>query len=318
MSVAIQGALSSSGNNTPLFTKNFISNSLSEVLTSDKTKKKINYIFNGSSSLISLFTFLNGNFNFLSSIQEKLEPFSEFLSKMAFSIAHVIGAVDLWQKKNLFPFLGYAAAVPTALLSSGYNLWLAVGAAEGLINFAVITDKREVVDNNGDPILDKNKNIQLINGDFSTRGWKNSFLTTTKETYKMLKELVDDPRRIKKISHAVLVPTLFLLIGPIIGFLGFKNPEAFIRNSATVALESSMMLHRDVNSESSNNLKEGIDLKSPIAQSGILWVSTAIIDLLKRFDYVSDKINNLTHLSLAFDRIASTRFTQGILNIKQR
>ena len=309
MSVAIQGALSCFGNN-----KNY---SLNKILTSDKTKKNINYVFNGSSSLISLFTFLNGNFNFLDSIQEKLEPFSEWFSKIAFSIAHVIGAIDLWQKKNLFPFLGYAAAVPTALLSSGYNLWLAVGAAEGLINFAVITDKREVVDNNGNPILDKNKNIQLVNGDFSSRGWGNSFLTTIKETYKMLKELCNDPRKIKKISHAVLVPSLLLFIAPIIGFLGLKKSEAFIRNASTVALESSMMLHKDTGSNPSNNPKNIIDLKSPVAQSGILWVSTAIIDLLKRFDYISDKINNLTHLSLAFDRTASTRFTQGILNIKK-
>ncbi len=314
MSVAIQGALSCSGNN-PLFTKNFIKDSLNEILTSDKTKKIINYAFNGSSSVVSLFTFLNGNFNFLSSIQEKLEPFSELLSKTAFSIAHVIGAVDLWQKKNVFPFLGYAVAVPTVLLSSGYNLWLAVGAAEGLINFAVITDQREVVDNNGDPILDKNKNIQLINGDFSTRGWKNSFLTTIKETYKMLKELCNNPAKIKNISHAVLVPSLFLLMGPILGFLGLKRTEAFVRNISTVTLESSMLLHKDTNSKS---LKKGIDLKSPIAQSGILWMATAIVDLLKRFNFISDKFNNLTHLSLALDRTASIRFTQGILNIKQR
>ncbi len=291
-------------------------NTLSKVLKSDKTKKIVNYTFNASSSLVSLFTFVNGNFNFLDSIQEKLEPFSEYLSKIAFSVAHVVGAIDLWQKKNLLPFLGYAAAVPTALLSSGYNLWLSVGAAEGLINFAVITDKREVVDDNGEAILDKNKNIQLINGDFSNRGWKNSFSTTIKETSKMLKELCNNPTKIKKISHAALVPTLFLLIGPIIGLLGLKKTEAFIRNSAAVALESSMMLHKENANEPTADLKKKIDLKSPIAQAGMLWMSTAIVDLVKRFDFISDKINNLTHLSLALDRTASTRWTQGILNIK--
>ena len=117
-----------------------------ESFQKDETKKIINYIANGCSSSVSLLTFLNGNFNFLSSIQEKLEPVSEALSKIAFGISHVIGAIDLWQKKNLLPFLGYASAVPTSLLSSGYNMWLAVGLPEGLINFAVITDQREIVD----------------------------------------------------------------------------------------------------------------------------------------------------------------------------
>src|SRR3989338_4937250 len=101
MPVAIQGDVPRSGNNS-LSTKDFINNSLNEILTSYKTKKNINYAVNGSASLCSLFTFLNGNFNFLDSLQEKLEPLSEALVKIAFSTIHVIGAVDLWQKKNVF------------------------------------------------------------------------------------------------------------------------------------------------------------------------------------------------------------------------
>ncbi|MBI3590629.1 MAG: hypothetical protein HY094_04535 [Candidatus Melainabacteria bacterium] len=296
-----------------------------EVFKNDDTKKVINYCANGFSSLVSLITFLNGNFDIANSIQEKLESISEKLSKAAFSVAHVIGAIDLWQKKNFLPFLGYAIASPIALLSTGYNMWVAVGFAEGLINFAVITDQREIVDDNGEPILDKNKNPQVINGDFKSRGWWSSITTTLSESKKMLIELYKKPSRIKKMTHSLFASNLFMLIAPVFGILNLKKLEAVIRNCSTVAIESSMLFHKNITNEQSlethqrqgSKSSEGINLRSPIAQSGLLWICAAASDLLKRFDYFSEKIKNLTHLSMLFDRVASTRFTQGILNIKE-
>ena len=320
MSAAIQGDLSQSGNNNFLFTKNNIKDkkeySLSEILTSDKTKRIINTSANGTASLFSLLTFLNGNFNLLDSIQEKLEPFSEALSKIAFSTVHTIGALALWQKKNIFPFLGYAMAPVIALFSSGYNLWVSTGLSGGLINFAVITDQREVVDENGNPILGKNGEVQIINGDFKERGWRNSLETTLKESFKMIKELFNDPYKITKFAHATFVSSSSLIIGSLLGLLGLKKTEAIIRNTASIASETAFLFHKDLNNKSAKDLQKTIDLKSPIVQSGILWIGTATLDLLKRFDFISEKISNLTHFSLAFDRAASIRFTQGILNIK--
>ena len=320
MSAAIQGDLSQSGNNNFLFTKNNIKDkkeySLSEILTSDKTKRIINTSANGTASLFSLLTFLNGNFNLLDSIQEKLEPFSEALSKIAFSTVHTIGALALWQKKNIFPFLGYAMAPVIALFSSGYNLWVSTGLSGGLINFAVITDQREVVDENGNPILGKNGEVQIINGDFKERGWRNSLETTLKESFKMIKELFKDPYKITKFAHATFVSSSSLIIGSLLGLLGLKKTEAIIRNTASIASETAFLFHKDLNNKSAKDLQKTIDLKSPIVQSGILWICTATLDLLKRFDFISEKISNLTHFSLAFDRAASIRFTQGILNIK--
>lgn len=293
--------------------------SVIDLIKNKRTKEIINYVSNGTSSAFSLFAFLNGNFNFISNIQEKLEPLSEWLSKVAFSIVSLSGSVDFWQKKNILPFIGYLIATPTAALSSGYNFWLSLGLSSGLSNFIVITDQREIVDDTGEPIPDKDVNTQTINGDFGKRGWYFGFSTTLKESTRMIKELFQKPSRIKKISHSILIGSLVEMLGPIIGLLGFKTVGSAIRNTATVACEASMMLHKELDETNKKQPKSNlIDFKSPIAQSGSLWIATSVVDLLKRFDYFSSKVNNLTQLSLLLDRLASIRFNQGVLNIKAK
>lgn len=287
-------------------------------------KEVINYTFNGASSAFSLLTFILSNTGKLGNFQEKLENISEILSKVAFSIISLVGSVDFWQKKNLIPFLGYTLAVPTAILSSGYDFWLSLGISSGLSNFIVIIDQREIVDDKGNPILDKGGNIQVINGDFKSRGWLRGLEITYKESIRMLAELIKNPLRFKKFSHSALVCSLFEMLGPLIGLIGFKTTGSAIRNIATIGVESSALLHKDIKSRmqtsSSNKTKaqkiKGINFNSPIAQSGFLWILTSIIDHLKRFDFVSTRINGLTSLSFLFDRLASIRFNQGVLNIK--
>ncbi|KAF0193499.1 MAG: hypothetical protein FD167_5957, partial [bacterium] len=118
-------------------------------------------------------------------------------------VSSTAGAIDLWGKKNPFPFIGFASGIPLTLLSTSYNLYLAYGIPYGLGNFSIITDQREVVDKNGEPIPDKGGNIQLVNGDFSKRGWGEGLKTTLRESGKIIKELIQKPERIKKISHAL-------------------------------------------------------------------------------------------------------------------
>ena len=324
MSLALAKTSTSPDNGIPLLPKKVISENkktIFELLKSDKVKEKINYITNGSASAFNLLTFLNGNFHFFDSIHEKLEVASELLARFAFSKISALGAMDLWGKKNLLPFLGYVLSVPIGLFSSGYNLWLSSGIASGLINFLIIMDQREVVDSKGEPILDKNGNVKIINGDFGDRGWKSNFTMTCNESIKIIKELVDKPSRIKKISHAAFVASIFQISTPIAGLIGFEKFEAFIRNAATIVVEASMLLHKNIKNSpgklNNNDTKKTINLKSPVAQSGLLWVGVSIIDLLKRFDYFSEKVKNLTHLSLFFDRFASIRFTQGLFEVKK-
>ena len=289
--------------------------SLLEFIKRDKTKEVINYAFNGSSIAASLFTFLNGNFHFLDSIQEKLEKFSEILARITFAQISAIVAIDLWEKKNPLSLLGYILSIPIAILSNGYNLWLASGITNGLCNFIVITDQREHVDKDGEPILDEAKNIQYVNGDFSKRGWKKAISTTFSESFKMLKEVIKKPEKIKKISHSVLIFSIIEIFSPMISFAGFEKVGSFLRNASNIAIETALLLHKDSNEKSPNN--SNINLKSPVAQSGLLWIGTSIVDFIKRYDFISERVNNLTHLSLGFDRAASILFTKGIFNVKK-
>ena len=288
--------------------------SLVDILTSDRTKRIINYAANGSAVIVSLITFANGNLHIYDPIQGDLEVTSEFLSKAAFSTVHLIGAVALYEKKNFFPFVGYALGVPIGLLASGYNLLASIGIVSGLINLIVVIDQREVVDDNGNPIPDESGQTQVINGDFSDRGWRASFTTTLKEGKKMICELYNKPSRIKKISHAVFISGLVQIAGSLLKLCGFTNLGAYMTDTGTVASETSLLLHKNnTNSEQ----KKGIDLKSPIVQAGLLWNGAAIVDALKRLPLIFlEKISNLTELSLLLNRLASLKWTQGILNIK--
>lgn len=286
-----------------------------DAIVNDKIKKYLNYAFNGSAAVVCLAAFVNGNLEIYEPIQENLELVSMFLAKSAFCAAHVIGAVDLWQKKNLIPFLGYASAVPISLLTSGYQLLLFTGISAGFINFIVVIDQRELTDKDNNPILDENGQVQTVGGDFSDKGWWYGIKTSCRESGKMLCELVTHPSKIKKVSNAVLASSLFQIAGSVIGFFGSVTTGAFLRNAGTVCAETSMLLHKDTKN---SNSSKPVDFSSPIAQAGLLWNSSAITDQLKRSDVVSSVVSGLTELSLFFDRIASMRFTQGVLRIKNK
>lgn len=296
--------------------------SFMEALKKDKTKIILNNYSNGSSSLFSLLTFLNGNLNLFSTTQDTLETLSDSFSKLAVSTIGAIGAVDLWQKKNLFSFLGYASLIPISLISNSFNQWVARGFSSGLCGFVLMIDQREIVDDKGKPILDKDGKLQVINGDFQDRGWWNGVSTTIKESIKMLKEIFNKPSRIKKFSHAVLITSLLQMLGPLSGLFGFKKAEAAIRDFAAALGDLAFLLDKNIKNKcskltSQNSNFLGINFKSPVVQSSILWIGTAVVDLLKRFNFISERVNNLTQLSLLFDRLASIRFTQGILNVKK-
>ena len=297
-------------------TKRKILKSIIKALKNDKAKKFVNYTINGSAVMLGLITFANGNLHIYDPIQGNLEVTSEMLSKIAIGTIHALGTIDLYQKKNFFPCIGYAMVVPITALVSGYNLILSTGIGGALINMIVVIDQREVVDEKGEPILDKDGNIQVINGDFRDRGWLASIKTTVKESKKMLRELVHKPSRLKKVSHAAFVSGLGTIIGSAIGLCGLTTLGAWIKTPFSIVGETALLLHKNIKNKTKTESKR-INLKSPIAQAGLLWNGSYIVDLLKRIPFVSETFNSLTHLSLLFDRLASMRFTQGVLNIKK-
>ena len=279
-----------------------------------KTKSVLNYGVNGTASVFAFLTFINGNLRFSESIQKYLEPFSEKLERLGNALSGVIGGIDLWQKKNFPPFFGYMSMIPVSLLFDSYNNWLLRGFSIGFNSFAFIIDRREVVDKNGEPEKDKNGQIKHLSGDFSDKGWLDSIKTSTKESCKMLGELYKQPSKIKKFSHAILVTAIVQIISPFIAIFGNRKLGSTIRNTAGVASYIGLLLDR----RKSGGILGGINFKSPVVQCSILRIGTSIFDFMKRFDFFSERISNLTDISLALDRLAGIRFTKGIFDMKKK
>lgn len=291
-------------------------NKFIETIQSKKVKQAINNWSNWGSAGLNVLTFTNANFHVLDQFQDLFEKLSELATKAAYAISSVAGTVDLWGKKNPLSFAGFASGIPLTLLSTNYNLYLAYGIPYGLGNFVIITDQREIVDKNGEPIPDKNGNIQLVSGDFSSRGWLEGFKITLQESIKIIKELVENPQKIKKISHALFASSVFEMIGPVLGYSGLEKLGSFVRSSGTIATQTAFLLHNDSNKKSSVKDHGKITLKSSIALGGLLGIGGSAIDFIKRVESISEKIANLTNLSLALDRGMGALIVSGIMDIE--
>ncbi|MBI3590854.1 MAG: hypothetical protein HY094_05685 [Candidatus Melainabacteria bacterium] len=295
-----------------------IQNKFTEIIQNKRVRQAANNWSNWSSAGLNLLTFANANFRFFAPLQDGLEKLSGLVTKATYVIGSLAGTVDLWGKKNPLSFLGFASGIPLTLLSSSYNLFLAYGIPYGLGNFVIITDQREVVDKNGEPIPDKDGNVQLVNGDFSNRGWTEGLKITFAESIKIVKELIQNPQRIKKMSHALFSSSVFEMFGPIVGYLGLEKLGSFIRSSGTIATQTAFLLHNDSNKKSSVEEHGKVTLKSSIALGGILGILGSAVDFIKRIGFVSDRIDNLTNLSLAFDRGMGALVVSGIMDIEKQ
>lgn len=296
---------------------------IKECLNAKDGKKAINYATNGGAALVNLFTFLNANFNFIDGIQETLEAISGIYSRIAVATQGLILASDNFVVKNLIPTIGFALEVPIAIFSDNYNLWLYRGLSQGAGQFLTLLDRREIVEK-GEPII-KDGNITLHGSDFRERGgFLGSFTTFCKEIPKLVKELIDKPSRIRKVSHSFLVISTSQIIGGLIAIAGFKNIGAPIRNISGAAIDWAFLTDikpkevtdringmKVVSAESQR--RKGIDFSSLIAWAGMTWITAAVVDQLKRIPGIEDKIHGLTNLVMTSDRGASTLFTNGNL-----
>ena len=287
-----------------------------DLILNDTVKETVNYAVNGSAVAFSTFTFLNGNFNIFSDLHKYFEPISEILTRIGTIVSGITGAVDTFKKKNLFSFLGYSAMAPIGLLTKGYNQWLARGVSSGLTNFVLINDRREKVDEDGEPVTDSDGNIQYMSGIFPSM--MDSLKTTWSESIKMVKECFQKPARITKFSHATLITSLFQMVGPIPAWLGFDKVGAFIRNTAGISSFIAMLRDTPLKKDESLKSKSMINFKSPIVQCSLLRIGTSLFDLFKRFDFFSSRVNNSTDISLGMDRLASLLYSRGVFNIKKR
>jgi hypothetical protein len=212
-----------------------------ECLKNKDTKKVINYVTNGGATVFNLFTFLNANFNFFDGIQEKFESISGIYSRIATGTQGLLLAADNFAVQNLIPTIGFALEVPIAIFSDSYDLWLYRGLSQGAGQLLTVLDRREVVDKKGEPIV-KDGKITLIGSDFTERGgFIKRFTAFFNEVPKLVKELIEKPSRIRKISHSLLVISTFQIIGALTSMAGFKNIGAPIRNFSGIVVDWSFL-----------------------------------------------------------------------------
>ncbi len=297
---------------------------IKECLNAKDGKKAINYATNGGAALVNLFTFLNANFNFLDGIQETLETISSIYAKIATGTQGLLLTADKIKTKNVIPIFGFAAEIPIAIFSSSYDLWLNRGLSQGLGQFLAVLDRREIVDDRGEPIV-KNGEITLIGSDFNKRGLVKSFTTLCKEIPKLTKELIEKPSRITKLSHSLFVVSTVQTIGALLSFAGLKNLGAPLRNIAGAGVDFSLITDikpktiREVDGmkivKAETQKRKGLDFSSSFVWAGLTWITAAVVDQLKRIPWFEDSVLGLTNLSLASDRGASVLFTNGNMEI---
>lgn len=296
-------------------------NKVRQFVNDDETKKFINYAGNGGAAVTNLLTFINTNWTFTEPAKEWLENLSEKWTKVATGTQGLIGAIDLWKKKNTIPLIGNILEIPISIFSSGRNLWLFRGVSQGLGQFLRVIDQRELIDKNGEPIKKDGKE-QIICGDFEDRGWWEGFSITCKEVPKILVELVSKPSKIKKLTHALSLASVCQIIGGTSALFGLEDFGAAIRNLSGIGVDFSLMLDENKKDgvDNSKNDKRwmGLNLSSIFTKAGCIWVGAAICDELKRLPFLEDKDIGLTSLSYFFDRGASVLYTNGNLSVKSK
>ena len=244
-------------------------------------KRKINIAANGGAAIFNALTFVEGNWGFTGTNIELMERASSILSKFATGTQGILGAVDNLTKENLIPLIGNALEVPIAIFASGYNLWLARGLSQGWVQMQGVFKQR---------LLETTDGVKkLLGDDFSKRGgWMFGANTNIKELPKIIKEIFTKPfSREQGFSRGVFACSSFQMFGALTSFLGFEKLGAGIRDFSGSMVDFAFMLDKNY------------------VPAGIVWVGAAIVDFIKRF---TDRIPNLTELSLFFDRAASVFF----------
>lgn len=282
-------------------------------LVSDKTKTNINIAFNGVAALFNLLTTINGNFTQIDFIQENLERLSSFLSKCATGVQGLLNAVLAIEKKNLIATIGGLLELPIAFFASGYNLFLTRGVSAGLNQFdSIISRTRKTKD--GKFIFDDKGNEQYFDN-FKKEGWLEGLKIVVKHIPILAKEIYQKPFERKGLfPRSFFLCSTFMVLGPLISLTGLYKFGATIRHFfggfAGIALATDMKTNTNLKQrkEVANTKPKGL---SNYATSGIIWAIAAIPDVLKHFDFFSNKINNSTELALCLDRLGGLFFIFG-------
>lgn len=265
-------------------------------------RNKINYGTNGGAALFNLLTFVEGNWGLFGFNNDWMEKISSWFSKLATGVQGIIGAFDTYKKENAIPYIGFLLEIPVAIFASGYNLWLARGLTQGWTQLQGVFKRREITTKD---------RIDKSIGDDCKRfgGFIEGVKINLRELPKIAKEIFTKPFEKKQsFSRALFTCSFFQIVGALTAFLGFEKTGAGIRDFWGALVDFAFMLDPGVrktknnqnnSSAPNNNQKQG---GASYVPAGIVWVGAAVVDFVKRF---TDRIPNLTQLSLFFDRLAS-------------
>ena len=292
--------------------------SLYKHLISDNIKTKLNLGLNGAAATANLLTCINGNFPLLESLQENMEWGSSMLAKFATASQGLINSTIAFEKKNIIALTGGLLELPIAIFTSGFNLFLARGLSAGLNHIDSIISRTKKRKEDGNTIKDTLGNEQYYD-DFKKEGWGEGFKVICKHIPKLTKEVyTKNFQKEELFPRSFFLCSAFMIIGSLTGFLGLNKLGAIIRHSfgglAGVALATDQTVSTNIKSAAQiNEGKEIVQQKrvSNYAMSGVLWVLAAIPDVVKHFDFFSDKLNNWTELALCLDRLAGIFFVFG-------
>lgn len=294
----------------------------------DRYKKEIglaNLLANGTGSAANALTFITANVLPDSSLQRGLELVSNVITRLAKGIQGTIGVIDCTGKKNLIPLLGNALEIIISIfVKDDNNRWRLRGAAQGTVHaLKIFEQKPKIDDGKGNPLPNKDGKIEFVGGDFSKVGFWQGLKDVGKGTKHLVKELCKDPfGRLKQFSHSTFVFSVLMIIGSISTLLGLDKTSAVFRDTGGAAVDITFLLEKDLKDSNKNKANgNGNQLtqrslalgKSTLFWAGIAWIWASIFDFFKSIPYINDKVNNLTHASLASDLGASILFTKSNL-----
>lgn len=293
-----------------------------------ETKRRINYIVNGCASGFNAVKFIAEMAGSLSdSLREKLDLATGVVARIATGTQGFLLTTDTIKYKNLIPLTGFALEVPIAIFSKGDNLWLNRGISQGLGQLYSVMDRREVVDKDGEPVI-KNNTMKLIGGKFTNRGYKESFLTLCNEVPKLIKELIQKPARIAKMSHSLFVVSVAQIFGSALALAGLTGIGATIRNISGACVDWSLISDRKpkiikenddetITVDAKHQTGKGLDFSSLNVWAGLTWITAAFADQFKHLPQAENIKPALTNLCLTSDRGASLLYTEENLRIRR-
>ncbi|GEM_PF-4212334 len=282
---------------------------------SDRFKTNVNLTFNGIASAANLLTTLNGNLFAGNSLQEGLETTSAFCSKTATAVQGLLNGIIAFEKKNLLAMIGGLLELPIAFSVKGFNLFLARGISAGLNQFDSIISRTIKQGKDGKFIEIAGKKQHYDS--FKKEGWIEGLKIIGKNFPRLIKELYPNPFKSSELfPRTFLLCSIFMILGPIISLAGNFVPGLYklgatVRHVfgglAAVSLTTDKKTNTNIKQQKEGKAK-GI---SKYAASGIFWVLAAIPDVLKHYDFFSDRIKNGTELALCFDRLGGFFFIRG-------